>query len=225
MYKGLIFDLDGVLVDTAKYHYIAWKEIAGELGIPFTAQDNERLKGVSRNRSLEIILEIGRRQMGPEEQAYYCHKKNERYLEFIRQMPASELLPGVRDFIADARSRGYRIALGSASKNSRVILERIGLENAFDAIIDGTKVAKAKPDPEVFLKGAEALGLAYASCIVFEDAVAGVAAAHAAGMAAVGVGTPEALPEADYVIPGFEGASIGQVVRMLSVCRDGGVRT
>ena len=218
MYQGLIFDLDGVLVDTAKYHYLAWKEIAEELDIPFTLQDNERLKGVSRVRSLEIILEIGRRQMEPEEQAYYCHKKNERYLEFIRQMPASEILPGVRDFIADARLRGYRIALGSASKNSRVILGRIGLEDAFDAIIDGTKVAKAKPDPEVFLKGAAALGLACAGCIVFEDAVAGIAAAHAAGMAAVGIGTRESLSEADYVIPGFESTSIGQLVQVLAEC-------
>lgn len=218
MHKGLIFDLDGVLVDTAKYHYLAWKAIAEELGIPFTPRDNERLKGVSRARCFEIILEIGCRQMGLEEQAFYCHKKNERYLEFIRQMSASEILPGVRDFIADARLQGYRIALGSASKNSRVVLGHIGLEDAFDAIIDGTTVTKAKPDPEVFLKGAAALCLEAASCIVFEDAVAGIAAAHAAGMAAVGIGMRETLPEADYVIASFEGISIERVEQVL-YCR------
>jgi beta-phosphoglucomutase len=211
VHRGLLFDLDGVIVDTAKYHYIAWKEVAEELGIPFTLEDNERLKGVSRVRSFEIILEIGNRSLTEQEQEFYRTKKNENYLDYILKMSEDEILPGVRNFLKEAKKKGYQIALGSASKNSVIILERLKLTELFDAIIDGTKVTKAKPDPEVFLKGAEALGLAYEECIVFEDAVAGIEAAHAGGMLAVGIGSRELLPEADMNIPGFEGITIEQI--------------
>lgn len=207
-YQGLLFDLDGVLVDTAKYHYLAWKDLANTMGIPFTVEDNERLKGVSRMRSLEIILEIGNRTLPEEEKGALCAKKNGAYLEYIYKLSQEELLPGVREFLTDAKQRGYKIALGSASKNSMLILERLGIASLFDAIIDGTKVSKAKPDPEVFAKGAEALDLPCESCIVFEDAVAGIQAAHNAGMKAVGVGTRDRLPEADYVISGFDGLTV-----------------
>ena len=214
--KGLIFDLDGVLVDTAKYHYLAWREIAQELGIPFDEEDNERLKGVSRMRSFEIILEIGGRQMEEAEKERYCAKKNERYLTYIKKMPKSEILPGVRPFLGDARRAGYKIALGSASKNSRLILERLELTDCFDAVIDGTKVQKAKPDPEVFLKGAQELGLSPAECVVFEDSQAGLEAAHAGGMRAVGIGSRDRLPQADLCLPGFEGVTTEQLERMLA---------
>lgn len=214
-HTGLLFDLDGVIVDTAKYHYIAWKEIADELGIPFTEKDNERLKGVSRVRSFEIILEIGNQTMSPEKQEEYRTRKNEIYLDYICKMKEDEILPGVKRFLEESRNAGYKIALGSASKNSTIILERLHLMDMFDEIIDGTKVSKAKPDPEVFKKGAEALGIPYESCIVFEDAVAGIEAAHACGMQAVGVGSRKLLPEADTNIEGFDNLTIKDIEKML----------
>lgn len=213
-YKGLLFDLDGVLADTAKYHFLAWREIAGELGIEFTIKDNERLKGVSRERSFEIVLEVGNKTMAKEEQKKYCERKNERYLSYIQKMEADEILPGVREFLEDARKKGYLISLGSASKNSALILDRLNITHYFDAVIDGTKVTKAKPDPEVFVKGAEALGLSCDSCIVFEDAEAGIEAAHRGGMKAIGVGTKENLPEADIVIPGFSGLTVDDILKL-----------
>lgn len=213
-YKGLLFDLDGVLADTAKYHFLAWREIAGELGIEFTIKDNERLKGVSRERSFEIVLEVGNKTMAKEEQKKYCERKNERYLSYIQKMEADEILPGVREFLEDARKKGYLISLGSASKNSALILDRLNITHYFDAVIDGTKVTKAKPDPEVFVKGAETLGLPCNSCIVFEDAEAGIEAAHRGGMKAIGVGTKENLPEADIVIPGFLGLTVDDILKL-----------
>lgn len=211
MHKGLLFDLDGVIVDTAKYHYLAWKQLAKELEIDFTHEDNERLKGVSRNRSFEIILEIGGVSMPLAEQEEYCSRKNAVYLEYIEKLTKEEILPGVVDFLLDAKDKGYKVALGSASKNSVFILERLGIIELFDVIVDGTKVSKAKPDPEVFTKGAEELGLAYSECIVFEDATAGVEAAHLAGMKAIGIGSADLLPEADLHIQGFEGIHIEEI--------------
>lgn len=209
--KGLLFDLDGVLVDTAKYHFLAWREIAQELKIPFDEKDNERLKGVSRKRSFEILLALGGRQMSEAEKEVYCNRKNERYLSYIKRMPSSEVLPGVREFLTDAHAQGYQIALGSASKNSQLILDRLKLTGYFDAIIDGTKVEKAKPDPEVFLKGAQELKLSPEECIVFEDSRAGAQAAHAGKMVCVGIGTPQHLPEADLWMPGFVKVTIKEI--------------
>lgn len=214
-HKGLLFDLDGVIVDTAKYHYLAWKEIAKELGIDFTEEDNERLKGVSRIRSFEIILEIGGRTMSQEEIEEWCTKKNDVYLTYIKKLEEDEILPGVRTFLEDVKKKGYKISLGSASKNSNLILERLGLLDVFDEIIDGTKTTKAKPDPEVFVLGAQALGFACEDCIVFEDAVAGIEAAHSGGMQAVGIGSKERLPEADFNIPGFLGVTIEEIEEAL----------
>ena len=153
--------------------------------------------------------------MTQEEKEAKCAEKNAIYVEYIKKLRKDEILPGVEAFLLDARSKGYRTALGSASKNSRLILDRLQITDLFDEIIDGTKVSKAKPDPEVFLKGAEALGLGNNRCIVFEDAVAGVRAAHNGGMKAVGVGSPEILKEADYVIPGFDGLKIEDIVKNL----------
>ena len=214
-YKGLIFDLDGVIVDTAKYHFLAWKKLADELGIDFTEKDNERLKGVSRMASFEIILEIGNRKMSQEEKEECCRKKNDLYVSYIMQLTRSDILPGVDKFIRDARKEGYKIALGSASKNSSLILSRLGIEDYFDAVVDGTKVSKAKPDPEVFTKGAEELRLPYGECIVFEDSTAGIEAAHNGGMKAVGIGSEDILNAADVVIPGFVGIDVGTLIEKL----------
>lgn len=215
MIKGLLFDLDGVLVDTAKYHYVAWKDIAEELGIDFTEKDNERLKGVSRMDSFNIILEIGGKEMSEEEKLHYTTKKNDVYLSYINKLEKEELFPEVEEFLIDARDKGYKIALGSASKNSSIILERLGITKYFDAIIDGNSVSKTKPDPEVFIKGAEALGLANKECVVFEDSFSGIEAAHNADMLAIGVGTEENLPEADILIDDFIGVRIADLLKRL----------
>lgn len=199
-YKGYIFDLDGVLVDTAKYHFLAWKRLADELDIAFNEEDNERLKGVSRMASLDIILELGGKTLTEEEKISLATRKNEWYVEFITKMDASEILPGALEFLKLLKNKGYKCALGSASKNAGLILERTGMTDYFDTIVDGTHVSKAKPDPEVFTLGAENMGLAYEECVVFEDSVAGLQAAKAAGMVAVGIGEASVLTEADMVV-------------------------
>lgn len=209
--KACIFDLDGVIVDTAKYHYLAWKKLAGELNINFTKEDNEKLKGVSRMKSLEIILDLGKVRLDEETKNKLAEKKNSWYLEYISNIDNSEVLPGVEEFLNDLKEHGIKIALGSASKNARLILKNICMENYFDAIIDGTKITKAKPDPEVFLTCAEELGMKPEECVVFEDAAAGVQAALAGGMKAVGIGSIKILKAADKVIPGFSGVSINLI--------------
>lgn len=215
--RGYIFDLDGVIVDTAKYHYLGWKRLADELGLHFSEQDNELLKGVSRIRSFEIILELNGREMPQSEIEKYCTVKNEYYVEYIRQITPDELLPGVRDFIREIRKQGIGTALGSASKNARTILNKLEIEDLFDAVVDGTMVSRAKPDPEVFLKGAEMLGAAPADCIVFEDAVAGIVAAHNGGMKAVGVGNSEVRECCDLFIPSFGGVTAAVIEKKLGL--------
>lgn len=206
--KGCIFDLDGVIVDTAKYHYLAWKKIADEFGFVFTEKDNERLKGVSRMASLDILLSIGGVHLSEGEKLQIADKKNEIYLGYILKMTPDEVLPGVLTFLKTLRDQGIKISLGSASKNAKTILHQVGIENLFDAVADGTNVSKAKPDPEVFLKGAELLNLSPADCVVFEDARAGIEAAHRAGMKCVGIGDSVTLREADIVVGGFLDLSI-----------------
>ena len=202
--QACIFDLDGVIVDTAKFHYIAWKEMATGLGFDFTEKENEWLKGVSRMRSLDILLEIGKVTKSEEEKRLLAESKNERYLEFVRRMTEEEILPGVTRFLDDLRSNGILIALGSASKNAPLILERIQLMEKFDVVVDGNSVSKAKPDPEVFLKCAELLNVEPGLCLVFEDAQAGIEAALNGGMKVIGVGSPDDLSYADHFIPGFK---------------------
>jgi beta-phosphoglucomutase len=201
--RAAIFDLDGVIVDTAKYHYLAWKRLANETGFDFTETDNERLKGVSRTRSLEILLEIGGLTLDDAAKARLAEQKNSWYVDYISHMDASELLPGAAEYLQYIRAKDVKIALGSASKNAPLILERIGISSLFDAIVDGNKVSKAKPDPEVFLRAAEELNVAPAECVVFEDAEAGIEAAHRAGMSAVGIGKADVLREAEIIIPGL----------------------
>ena len=204
--KCCIFDLDGVIVDTAKYHYLAWKSLANELGFNFTEEHNEALKGVSRMRSLDTLLEVGAMSTTfvQSEKELMAEVKNNRYVEYIVKMGREELLPGVENFLKDLRKSGIKIALGSASKNAPLILDRLGITHLFDAVVDGTMVSAAKPDPEVFLRGAELVEVAPSECIVFEDAAAGVEAAKRAGMRCVGVGSIDQLGDADMVIDGFE---------------------
>ncbi len=204
MIKACIFDLDGVIVDTAKYHYLAWKELARGLNFDFTDKDNERLKGVSRMRSLDILLEIGKKDLDEETKLKYAENKNIRYLEYILKMKPNEILPGVIDFLEDLRTKKIKIGLGSSSKNALTILNQVKLTGYFDVIIDGTKVSKAKPDPEVFIKGAEALGVTAEECIVFEDAEAGIEAALNGGFKSVGIGSVDILDTENYDLTGFE---------------------
>ncbi len=201
--KGFIFDLDGVIVDTAKYHYRAWKKLADQLGFKFTHKHNELLKGVSRKRSLEILLAIGKISASDEQKEYWMHSKNQEYLKYIRKMTAEEILPDVPKVLNFLNSNNQPIALGSASKNAEEILTRVGLLKDFKTLVDGTHVSKAKPDPEVFLKGAALLGIKPQNCVVFEDASAGIEAAKAAGMTAIGIGKSSNLPGADYVFSDF----------------------
>nr|WP_317193991.1 beta-phosphoglucomutase [Aquimarina mytili] len=203
MKKGFIFDLDGVIVDTAKYHFLAWQNLANSLGISFSEEQNEQLKGVSRIRSLEKILEWGNKTISEEEFTRLMSEKNEEYLVYISKMDASEILPDVPRVLDYLMSKEQAIALGSASKNARVILDKVDLTAKFQAIVDGTNVSKAKPDPEVFLIGAKELGISPENCVVFEDSVAGVQAANIANMISIGIGDAKVLHEADYVFNDF----------------------
>lgn len=208
MLKGCLFDLDGVLVDTAVYHYKAWKRLADILGFDFTEEQNERLKGVSRMDSLNILLEIGQMTLADEKKEEYAAMKNDWYVEYISTMGPEEILPGVEAFLSALKERSYKISLGSASKNAPLILENTGLQKYFDATVDGTDISKAKPDPEIFLLGAERLGLKPENCVVFEDSTAGIQASNSGGMFSVGVGEASVLTEADIVIPGFNGFTV-----------------
>lgn len=199
--KAYIFDLDGVVVDTAKYHYLAWKQLAEELGFYFDIKHNERLKGVSRMESLNIVLETGNiKGLTEEKKIELAERKNKFYLNMIEQIDESEILPGIPEFINKLRAREYQIALGSASKSGKMILEKLKLVNLFDQIVDGNIVQNPKPNPEVFLTASKLLHVAPEACIVVEDAQAGVKAAHAAGMFCIGIGDQTVLKEADIVI-------------------------
>ncbi|AUC74328.1 beta-phosphoglucomutase [Olleya sp. Bg11-27] len=201
--KGFIFDLDGVIVDTAKYHFLAWQNLAKSIGIDFTHEQNEQLKGVSRVKSLEKILEWGNKTISEELFASLMGKKNEEYLSFIDKMTDEEVLPDVPKILAYLIAQKQPISLGSASKNARPILEKVNLLSKFDAIVDGNDVSKAKPDPEVFLIAAQHLNMKPEDCIVFEDSVAGVQAANSANMISIGIGERNVLHEADYIFSNF----------------------
>jgi len=195
-----IFDLDGVIVDTAKFHFLAWRKLANSLGFDFTQHQNESLKGVSRKESLDIILNWGGVELTAEEKEKWLHTKNEWYLSYVDEMTADSILPGAKAFIQNVKAEGFKTGLGSASKNAISILKKVGLLELFDSIIDGNKTTKSKPDPEVFTKCANELGVDYAHCVVFEDAEAGVEAALRAGMFAIGIGDKEILHKANFVI-------------------------
>jgi beta-phosphoglucomutase len=212
-YKACLFDLDGVLVDTAIYHFQAWKMLGENFNYQLTEEQNEQLKGVSRVESLNRILGWANYTATAEQKEVWLIEKNENYLQLISTMNPAEILPGVLDFLGQIKELGYKIALGSASKNSEVILTKTGLLPWFDLIIDGNKVTKSKPDPEVFLKGAEGLGFQPEECIVFEDAQAGVEAAKKGGMKAIGIGEADVLSQADKVIPTFFGVKATELLK------------
>ena len=214
--SAFIFDLDGVIVDTAKYHYLAWKKLANELGFEFTKEQNELFKGVSRKRCLEILLDIGGITATQEQFDTWMVEKNEDYLEYIEKMDASEVLPDVPKVLNFLKERNIPIALGSASKNARPILEKVNLLSYFDAIVDGNDVTKAKPDPEVFLIAARKLGIAPEKCLVFEDAVAGIQAANNANMVSIGIGDAQVLSEANYNFNDFTEMSLDFLESLMS---------
>lgn len=203
MTKAFIFDLDGVIVDTAKYHYLAWKKIASGLGIEFTHEHNELLKGVSRVRSLDIILELGKVEASQQDKDKWLIQKNEDYLSYLVDMDQNEILPGVLPVLQFLKEKNQPIALGSASKNARPILEKTRILHYFDAIVDGNDVSNAKPDPEVFLIAAKLLKTEPTNAIVFEDSVAGIQAANIGNMVSIGIGEKSILEEAQYIFKDF----------------------
>ena len=204
-YKAVIFDLDGVLVFTDKYHYLAWKKLADKLGIEFTEKDNDRLRGVSREESLEIILEKYKGEpITPEKKKEYLEEKNNTYRESLGEMNRDDVSDEVRQTLKKLKDAGYRLAIGSSSKNTAYILERCELTDCFETVADGTMITRSKPDPEVFLKAAELLSENPADCLVVEDADAGVTAAHAAGMDVAAIGAATASGRADHELNKFE---------------------
>lgn len=214
--RACIFDLDGVLVDTAVYHYQAWKRLANELGFDFTEDQNEQLKGISRMDSLNRILDWGGVKISDANKQQLATKKNHWYVKMISNMKTEEVLPGSRELLELIRESGLKCALGSASRNSSLILDCTGLSSYFDAIVDGNLVTASKPDPQVFLKGAELLGTDPRDCVVFEDAVAGVQAARAAGMRIVGIGNEGVLDQADLVVSGLDMINLNRLTELFN---------
>lgn len=200
MIKACIFDLDGVIVDTAHYHFLAWKRLAQELGITLTERENERLKGVGRMESLNIILELGKLTFSQAEKERFANKKNEWFVDYIERMVPEEIFPGVKDLILSLKEKGYKVGLASSSKNAKAVISLLRISNLFDTIVDGNMIRNSKPHPEIFLMAAERLGIEPSDCLVFEDAEAGVEAALAAGMRCVGIGSAEQLGKANLVI-------------------------
>jgi len=210
--RALIFDLDGVLTDTASLHYQAWKQLADELDIPFDRQTNERLKGVDRMASLSIILERADREYSEEERQTLAERKNGYYRNAIEHLGPQDLFPGVQRVLNEARATGLKIALASASRNATALLQKLGIADDFDIIVDANTIRRGKPDPEIFLAAASALGIPPAQCIGIEDAAAGIDAIHAAGMSAIGIGSAEQLPQADLILPDIAKCDINSIV-------------
>ena len=203
LWKGIVFDLDGVICFTDVYHYRAWKQMADEEGIEFDEVINERLRGVSRAESLEIILEKASRSYSPEEKAALMEHKNNLYRELLRQMSPADLSEEVFGTLRGLRERGLKLAIGSSSKNAKFILKQIGLEGFFDAVSDGTNIQKSKPDPQVFVMAAQMLGLEPEECLVVEDAEAGIDAACAGGFHSAGIGSACHYAKAEFSLSSF----------------------
>ncbi|MEG1648428.1 MAG: beta-phosphoglucomutase [Rikenellaceae bacterium] len=214
MIRGCIFDLDGVIVDTAKYHYLAWAQIANELGFEFTTADNEALKGVGRMESLGIFVSVGgmKDRFSEKEKLVLADTKNNKYVAMVSAMNANEIEDGVFDFISELRSAEIKVALGSSSKNAALVLGRLNITNLFDAIVDGKMISRSKPDPQIFMMGADMIRCAYEDCVVFEDAESGAEAAHKAGMFCVGVGNTKL--HADCMIKDFKKFTLDNLIHL-----------
>lgn len=210
--EAVIFDLDGVIVSTDDCHYKAWKKMADEEGIYFDKEINNRLRGVSRMASLEIVLERSEKTYSELEKQQMAERKNEYYRELINELTPHDILCGAKELLDELRSRGLKIAIGSSSRNTPIILERIGLSDYFDAVSDGNNITNSKPDPEVFLKAAQMMGVSPTSCMVVEDADAGIDAAKAGGMYAAAVGSAENNPKADISV-----ASVNSIYKILNI--------
>lgn len=215
--KACIFDLDGVITDTAESHFKAWLKVATDLGVPFDKESNEKLKGVGRKESLKKILSWGGVELTESRMDEVMNEKNELYKEYIKELTAADVYAGVDPFLRELRDQGVKIGLGSASRNARTIIDRLEITHFFDVIIDGNSVEKTKPDPQVFTKGAEAMGVDPTSTVVFEDAESGIEAARNGGFRVIGVGRSESLNIADHVIPGFADFSLTRLKSMYNV--------
>lgn len=215
-YKGLIFDLDGVIANTAQYHFQAWQKLAVALGGQLTPVQYKKLKGVSRMESLELILLWNSIGLIPEHKEILAKRKNQWYLQLISHLQPSDALPGVNSFIQEARSKGFQIALGSASQNAMAVLEALELTHLFDVIVDGNHTDRSKPDPQVFTKGAEQMELDPREIIVFEDGIRGIEAALSGGFIAVGVGVEGDFPMAHHVIPGWMDQNLEELIAHLA---------
>ncbi len=202
--QACLFDMDGVLVSTEKYHFLAWKRLAETLGFTIDEDFNENLKGVSRAVCIDLIAKHGNLDLSQDEKNELAAKKNEWFLEYVAEISPKDVLPGVLDFLQELKQKNIKIAVGSASKNAPLLLEKMGIKQMFDAVIDGNIIEKAKPNPEVFLRGAKAVNVVPENCVVFEDAQSGVQAAKSGGMFCVGVGSEEILLQADFCINSFE---------------------
>lgn len=212
MIRGFIFDLDGVITDTAEYHYRGWKRLADEEGLLFSREENEQLRGIPRRESLMLIVKD---HIYPEEKIQeMMERKNGYYLEFIKEISPRDLLPGAKELLEEIRAAGLKNALGSASKNAGEVIERLGIRSLFDAISDGHSVEHQKPAPDLFLHAAKQLNLSPAECIVVEDAAAGIEAAHAGGFWSVGLGPPERVGKADAIFPGLSGVHLTDLLKV-----------
>lgn len=215
MKKGFVFDLDGVITDTAKFHYLAWKDLADEIGIEIDLKFNEQLKGISRMDSLERILAYGNKSdaFTTEQKEALAEKKNTHYVELLQDLTPDDLLPGVQEFLNDAKAQNVPCAIASASKNAPFILEKLGVQDAFDAIVDPATLTKGKPDPEIFVRAAEAINITPAEAVGFEDAQAGLDGIKAAGMYAVGVYSGEELHGADSIVHHLTDISVAELLQ------------
>jgi beta-phosphoglucomutase len=217
MIQAFIFDLDGVLTDTAEYHFLAWKQLATQLGIEFSRADNELLKGVDRMGSLELILQLGQKQLSQDEKLMLAEQKNTEYLKLVESMSPADLFPGVLPLFSSLKAAGVKTALASASKNAALVLQKLCIPDLFDYVADSNLIKNGKPDPEIFLTCAQALGVAPERCIGVEDAPAGVTAIKAAGMYALGIGGPHALTQADLVIPAVSALNQPLLTKLLTL--------
>lgn len=212
---GFIFDLDGVITDTAEYHYRGWKKLAEENGWAFDRRENEKLRGVARRESLMLILGEHASEYSEAQIQEFMTRKNNYYLQFIQEITPRDILPGAKELLAELRAAHFKIALGSASKNARQVLQSLGIENLFDAIADGNSVERQKPAPDLFLFAAKELHLAPNECVVVEDAEAGIEAAKAGGFLTIGLGPPERVGQADAIFPSLEGVHVADLLNAL----------